>query len=141
MAQSCNAVIDIFTTDCQLQGDHRAVSLILCHDSRSYNMIDMLDTPTLAKLLLGHIKVSTPSACQYMSSESLSVSLDQLTYRCNLVSVSSSWVLLTTFISLGVHFPSALNMPPPLEVCHSIVPVRLYRLFLLRYYERFCSHR
>jgi hypothetical protein len=141
MAQRCNAIVDIFTTDCQLQGDHRAVGPILCHDARSYDMIDMLDTPTLAKLLLGHIKVSTPSACQYMSSESSSVPLDQLTYPRNLVSVSSSWVLPTTLISLGVHFPSAPNMPPPLGLCHSIVPVRPYRLFLLLYYERFCSHR
>lgn len=63
MAGSCSAIAVILTSGCQLQGYHRTVSPILCHDFSSDKGVDMLDIPTLARLLLGHIKVSTPPAC------------------------------------------------------------------------------
>jgi len=55
--------------------------------------------------------------------------IEPLTYPYNLVSASSSWAPPTTFISMDVHFLSALNMPPPLGLYHSTVPVRPYYLF------------
>jgi hypothetical protein len=78
MARRCNVIIVILTPGCQLQGDHRAVSLILPVIPRSHKMIDMPGTPTLAPLLLGHTKVSIPPACQHVSLSSSC--LTELTY-------------------------------------------------------------
>jgi hypothetical protein len=68
MARGCGAIVILFTPDTQLQGDHRAVSPILCQDtSCSDDMIDTLDTLTLAQLLPGRIRVLIPPKCQCTS--------------------------------------------------------------------------
>ena len=63
MAWGCKPIAGLLTSDCQLQGDHRTVSPILCHGASSDKIVDMPDIPTLALLPLGHIKASTPPAC------------------------------------------------------------------------------